>query len=198
MACHRLFALMLQGRAAAKSRYFTNRMEVEMSANVSWNPKMLVTVALTVAVLLASSIYPIIKVGATPGSGVTGELIASGTLPEEVPAKFKTETGIVQADVSKINVIRYTIVPGGVFGWHEHGGPLWATVVSGNLTIYHGDDPTCTGEVYPAGSVFMDPGNHTHNARNEGTENLVVLVTFMLPEGGAPRIDVPNPGNCPF
>jgi hypothetical protein len=44
----------------------------------------------------------------------------------------------------------------------------------------------------------MDPGNHTHNARNEGSENLIVYVVFMLPEGGAPRIDVPNPGNCPF
>jgi quercetin dioxygenase-like cupin family protein len=173
-------------------------MEVEMSARLSWSPKKLVVFVLTVAVILVSIVFPVTKVGATPGSGVTGEVIASGTLPEEVPAKFKTETGIVQSDVSKITVIRYTIAPGGVFGWHQHGGPLWATVVSGNLTIYHGDDPTCTGEVYPAGSVFMDAGNHTHNARNEGSENLVVLVTFMLPEGGAARIDVPNPGNCPF
>ncbi len=28
----------------------------------------------------------------------------------------------------------------------------------------------------------MDSGNHTHNARNEGSENLVVLVTYMLRE----------------
>ena len=168
-----------------------------MSASLSWSPKKLVFV-LAVTVLLASSIFPVTRVGATPGSGVTGELIASGTLFEQVPTKLKTETGIVQADVSRITVIRYTIAPGGVFGWHQHGGPLWATVVSGNLIVYHGDDPTCTGEVYPAGSVFMDPGNHTHNARNEGTENLVVIVTFMLPEGGAPRVDVPNPGNCSF
>jgi quercetin dioxygenase-like cupin family protein len=173
-------------------------MEVEMSATLSWSPKKLVLFVLAITVILASAIFPVAKVGATPGSGVTGELIASGTLPDQVPAKFKTETGIVQADVSKITVIRYTIAPGGVFGWHQHGGPLWATVLSGNLTIYHGDDPTCSGEVYPSGSVFMDAGNHTHNARNEGTENLVVIVTFMLPEGGAPRIDVPSPGNCSF
>jgi quercetin dioxygenase-like cupin family protein len=173
-------------------------MEVEMSAKNSWSSKKLVVFVLTVAVILISTVFPVTRVGATPGSGVTGEVIASGTLPEEVPAKFKTETGIVQADVSKITVIRYTIAPGGVFGWHQHGGPLWATVVSGGLTVYHGDDPTCTGELYPAGSVFMDSGNHTHNARNEGSENLVVMVTFMLPEGGAPRVDVPNPGNCSF
>ena len=169
-----------------------------MSAIVTWSPKMLVVFVLTVAIILVSTVFPVTNAGATPGSGVTGEVIGSGVLPEEVPAKFKTETGIVKSDVSTITVIRYTIAPGGVFGWHQHGGPLWATVVSGNLTIYHSDDLTCTGEVYPAGSVFMDPGNHTHNARNEGSENLVVLVTFMLPAGGAPRIDVPNPGNCSF
>jgi quercetin dioxygenase-like cupin family protein len=169
-----------------------------MSVNKSWSSKKLVIFVLAVTVLLASSIFPVTRAGATPGSGVTGEVLASGMLRASVPTKLKTETGIVQADVSKITVIRYTIAPGGVFGWHQHGGPLWATVVSGNLTVYHGDDATCTGDVYPAGSVFMDPGNDTHNARNEGTENLVVLVTFMLPEGGAPRIDVPSPGNCSF
>jgi hypothetical protein len=91
-------------------------MEVEMSAKLSWSPKKLVIFVLTVAVILVSTVFPVTEVGATPGSGVTGEVIASGTLPEEVPAKFKTETGIVQSDVSKITVIRYTIAPGGVFG----------------------------------------------------------------------------------
>ena len=169
-----------------------------MSANVLWNSKKLLLLALSAIVLLVSAIYPVTKAGATPGSGVSNEVISSGILLKPIDSKFKAETGNVQAEVSKIIVIRHTIAPGGVFGWHQHGGPLWATVVSGGLTVYHGDDPTCTGELYPAGSVFMDPGNHTHNARNEGTENLVVIVTFMLPEGGAPRVDVPNPGNCAF
>jgi quercetin dioxygenase-like cupin family protein len=173
-------------------------MEVEMSAKLFWSSKKLVLLALAVMVLLASALYPVTRAGATPGSGVTPEVLAAGTLPQEVPAKFKAPTGIVQSDVSQISVIRYTIKPGGVFGWHQHGGPLWATVVSGSLTVYHGDDPKCKAEVYPAGSVFMDPGNDTHNARNEGREDLVVLVTYMLPEGAAPRIDIDNPGNCPF
>lgn len=169
-----------------------------MSANRSWRSKKTMLFILSVAVILASSVFPITRAAATPGSGVTGELVAAGTLLEPITSKFKTETGNVRTEVSEITVIKYTIAPGGVFGWHQHGGPLWANVVSGSLTFYHGDDPTCSGEVYPAGSVFMDPGNHIHNARNEGTENLVVLVTYMLPDGGAPRIDIPNPGNCPF
>lgn len=169
-----------------------------MSARISWNSKMVVIVAVAVIVLLISAIYPVSPVGATPASGVRGTLIASGTLLEAIPAKFKTETGNVQADVAKTMLIKYTVVPGGVFGWHEHGGPLWAMVSAGSLTFYHGDDPSCTGEVYPAGTTFMDSGNHTHNAINEGTEDVVVYVVFMLPEGGAPRHEVPNPGNCPF
>lgn len=169
-----------------------------MSARISWNSKMVVIVAVAVIVLLISAIYPVSPVGATPASGVRGTLIASGTLLEAIPAKFKTETGNVQADVAKTMLIKYMVVPGGVFGWHEHGGPLWAMVSAGSLTFYHGDDPSCTGEVYPAGTTFMDSGNHTHNAINEGTEDVVVYVVFMLPEGGAPRHEVPNPGNCPF
>jgi hypothetical protein len=177
-------------------------MEVEMSAKLSWNPQMLVVFALSVTIFLASSIFPVTRVGATPGSGVTGELIASGTLPEEVPAKFETETGIVQADGSKINVIRYTITPGGSLGWYQHGGPVWSVIQSGTLTLYSGrtqsHDPLCQGKEYGPGSAFLDPGDHTYNARNEGNVDVVVYATFMLPEGEAARIDVPGPGNCPF
>ena len=158
-----------------------------MSAKLSWNPKMLAVFALSATVLLASSIFPVTRVGATPGSGVTGEVLASGT---------------VQSDVSKITVIRYTIAPGGAFGWHQHSGPVWTVIQSGTLTLYSGrlqsHDPVCQGKEYGSGSAFLDPGDHTYNARNEGKVDVVVYATFMLPEGGAARIDVPGPGNCPF
>ena len=135
---------------------------------------------------------------ATPASGVTIEPIASGSLPDAVWAKFKPQSGVVHTDVTKITMNKQTVTPGGTTGWHQHGGPIWVVIASGTLTLYDGDDPSCTGVVYPPGSAFMDPGDHTHLARNEGSENVVVYITFMLPEGGAPRIDVPAPGNCPF
>jgi quercetin dioxygenase-like cupin family protein len=96
---------------------------------------------------------------------------------------------------------KVTFTPGGDTGWHQHSGPVWVVVASGSLTFYENDDLSCTGVVYPPGSAFMDPGNHTHTARNEGSENLVInlviYVVFMTPEGGATRIDVPAPGNYP-
>jgi quercetin dioxygenase-like cupin family protein len=135
---------------------------------------------------------------ATAPTGLTTEPITSGSLPEPIRAKFKPQSGVILTDVTKITMIKQTLTPGGSTGWHQHGGPIWVVIASGTLTLYDGDDPSCTGVVYPPGSAFMDPGTHTHIARNEGNESVVVYVTFMLPEGGTPRIDVPAPGNCGF
>jgi quercetin dioxygenase-like cupin family protein len=151
-----------------------------------------------ILVLVASMAVWVGTSKATPASGITIEPITSGSLPEPVGAKFKTQSGVVHTDVTKITMNKQTLTPGGTTGWHQHGGPIWVVIASGTLTLYDGDDASCTGLVYPAGSAFMDPGDHTHLARNEGSENVVVYVTFMLPEGGAPRIDVPAPGSCPF
>ena len=197
------FALMGTGRDATRVSILSNlSMEVEMSAKISWSRKKLVIFALAVAALLATSIYPATKAGATPGFRVTGETLASGTLRETVPTQLKTELGISQADVPSITVIRYIITPGGVFGWQQHGGPVWAVIQSGTLTLYSGraqsHDPFCEGKEYGPGSAFLDPGHHTYNARNEGNVDVVVYATLMLPEDGAARIDVPRPGNCPF
>jgi quercetin dioxygenase-like cupin family protein len=155
--------------------------------------------ALTLILAILSSMAVWVSTSkATPASGDTVEPIASGNLSDPIWAKFKPPAGVVHTDVSKITMSKVTFVPGGHAGWHQHSGPIWVVVASGTLTYYEGDDPSCTGVVYPQGSAFMDPGNHTHIVRNEGSENLVIYVIFMLPAGGAPRIDVPAPGNCPF
>jgi quercetin dioxygenase-like cupin family protein len=136
---------------------------------------------------------------ATRGNGVTGTPLASGVLPEPVRVKLKDEGGFGEGTLaSSITTIKYTVQPGGYFGWHQHGGPVWAVIASGTLTLYDGDDPTCTGQAYPAGSAFLDSGSHTHNARNETNQLVEVVATFMLPAGGPIRIDMPDPGVCPF
>lgn len=162
-----------------------------------WNTRTLAVFTLALLAVLIGAALSARPSGATPGEGVTSEPLASGNLADPVRAKFK-DWFKVDTDVSQVRVVRFTVTPGGYFGWHQHGGPVWAVIVSGTLTYYSGDDPACTPVTYPAGSTFMDPGNHTHNARNEGSEDVVVYATFMLPEGGAVRIDMPAPGNCPF
>jgi quercetin dioxygenase-like cupin family protein len=136
---------------------------------------------------------------ATPGSGVSQTPVASGVLIEPINLMFKHGDGSGHAlDASDIAIVQNTIQPGGYFGWHQHSGPSLIVMTKGTLTFYDADDPTCTGHPVSAGSAYFDPGDHTHNARNETNEPVENYVVRMLPAGGAPRIDMPDPGVCPF
>jgi quercetin dioxygenase-like cupin family protein len=137
---------------------------------------------------------------ATSASGVTSTTLAAGTLE---PININVKTGDWKAKIqtkgtSDAVVVENRVAPGGQFGWHSHPGPSLVIVKSGTSTLYDGDDPTCTPQVYPAGSAYVDSGDHTHIARNEGTTELVLIVARVMPQGAAPRIDQPAPGNCPF
>jgi len=173
-----------------------------MFANTSWNWKRPFLVIAFLTVL--AGLFLVVNVSqATPPGGVTPEPIAAGQLPSTFNAIFvdKGQDGTfkqVRSDVDQIVMIKFTVAPGGHFGWHQHGGPLWVVVASGTLGYYGADDPTCTPVIFGPGSAFMDPGSVTHTARNEGADDVVIYVTFMLPEGGLPRIDVDHPGVCDF
>jgi len=91
-----------------------------------------------------------------------------------------------------------TGVPGAFNGWHSHPGLSIVTVTEGALTMYDGDDPTCTPVVVTAGHGFVEPGQHTHYIRNEGLVDAKWVTTAIRPAGSAGRIDQPSPGNCPF
>ena len=138
---------------------------------------------------------------ATDGIGVTSNTsLASGSI-EDIDAKVKTGDWKVDLDAkgaSTVGVSEIKVAPGGNFGWHSHPGPSIVVVKSGTSTFYRGDDPDCTPQVHPAGTAYVDPGGVVHIARNEGSVELVVLVTRVIPIGAMARIDEPNPGNCPF
>jgi hypothetical protein len=71
-------------------------------------------------------------------------------------------------------------------------------IKTGALTVYHGDDPSCTPQVFAQGGGFVDNGGDVHLVRNEGSVDTVVIVTSLVPRGADRRIDQPSPGNCPF
>ena len=98
-------------------------------------------------------------------------------------------------DIAVQNIV---FQPGGSSGWHRHPGPVFIQVVSGTMTFYESDDPTCTPVVRTAGQGFVDVGDHAHFARNETSAPAQNVVTYFAPPGAALRIDAPNPGNCPF
>jgi quercetin dioxygenase-like cupin family protein len=156
-------------------------------------------VKIIVAILILSSLLLVARtVTATPPSGLTAEPIASGVMPHVIRATLRGghDDAKVNTNVKNISLVKYTLDPGGSFGWHRHGGPVWVVVASGTLSIYAAEDPTCTPVQYAAGSAFLDPGNHTHLGANETDAPVVVYATFMLPAGGVPRIDAPDPEVC--
>jgi quercetin dioxygenase-like cupin family protein len=156
-------------------------------------------VSLFCGVLLCGALLPG-AASATRSEGVSAEPVAFGSLPEPIRAKLKDHhDGFGDGTaVAQIAVIKFTIAPGGFFGWHTHGGPVWVVIAAGELTLYDSDDTTCTGQVHKPGSAFLDSGNHVHNARNEGVNPVVVYGTFMLPAGGAVRVDAEDPKVCAF
>ncbi|MGP3633799.1 cupin domain-containing protein [Streptomyces sp. 24-1644] len=114
---------------------------------------------------------------ATPGSGVTGTVVAKGTST----GKLKVASPKGRADVTFRTI---TIEPGGSTGWHTHAGQLIAVVASGTLTRTLSD---CSVEVTPAGTSFIEPSGpgHRHIGRNHGNGPVVLWVTYLMPEGRA-------------
>ncbi|HEY7064715.1 MAG TPA: cupin domain-containing protein [Chloroflexota bacterium] len=139
---------------------------------------------------------------ATQGSMITSSTVSRGRFDE-----IDVQTGNGQAHQASIKttgssdlyVISNTIPPGGHSGWHTHPGPSLITVQAGTVTAYDGDDPTCTPQVYQAGSGFIDPGDgHVHLLRNEGSVDAVTIAVQILPADAERRIDAPAPSYCPF
>ena len=75
---------------------------------------------------------------------------------------------LAQADEVDAALLENRIAPGGTFGWHSHPGPSLVIIKTGALTLYRGDDPDCTQQLFEAGSRFVDEGGVVHLVRNEG------------------------------
>ena len=141
----------------------------------------------------------------TMGSGSTSTLLGRATFSDPNDQNFhvKRITGDWHMEIKAkpafdIAVQSILFRPGSQSGWHSHPGPVFIQVVSGTMTFYESDDPTCTPIVRTAGQSYLDKGDHAHIARNETDTPAQNLVTYFAPPGAALRIDEPYPGNCPF
>lgn len=143
---------------------------------------------------------------ATTSSGFTGTTLAKTTYGDifshvhTVPATWNE---LIQTQGSSdLYVQQNTWQPGGTTGWHTHPGPSFVIVTEGSITVYDGDDPTCTPHVYTAGTAnnsFIDAGGgHVHLVRNETTSVAMAIAVQLIPAGAVRRQDAPNPGTCSF
>jgi quercetin dioxygenase-like cupin family protein len=90
------------------------------------------------------------------------------------------------------------LAPGGFSGWHSHPGVVLVTIKSGTATEYSADDPTCSPIVHPTGSAWVESPTHRHFLVNNGSTNLEILATYLLPKGSPTRVEEPQPSQCPF
>lgn len=133
--------------------------------------------------------------GTTLVTGRFGELdshVKSGPWLEMLKTKGNSDL-YVQSNVWQ---------PGGTTGWHTHPGPSLLVVTEGSITVYDGDDPTCTPHVYTAGTpnnTLVDPGDgHVHIIRNETSAEAKDIAVQLIPAGATRTQGVSAPGNCSF
>jgi|SRR4051794_12003397 hypothetical protein len=150
--------------------------------------------ALIVAIVLAANAVTA-TVASTP-SGVTPTVLARGTYDSFKVKSHPEGLGEFKASANKpIDVVvrRHEYAVGSSTGWHAHPYPVFITVISGEVTFYDYDDPTCTGKVVKAGEGYVDSGDG-HIGRNESGQPAVDVSVIMAPVGGAFRTELPAPG----
>jgi hypothetical protein len=160
-----------------------------------------------VGAVLAVMVVGTFSVKATPPLGLSFTPVSRATLPEfDVKRKDKLADFEIRLEAPQAIDVATQIVtfqPGGYSGWHTHNGPVFFTVRTGTLTVYEGEDPTCTGVTFSAGTGAVEAGtsSHLHMVRNETGSVAEAVVTYMVPVGTPQaqlRSDRPDPGNCSF
>lgn len=155
------------------------------------------TITALCALALVVTVCAILR--ASPAVGVTPTLIGRATYE---PFKVETDS-IVSVEVkakSHLDMVVRThdYAVGGSTGWHTHPGPVFISVVQGEVTFYEADDPTCTPHVVSAGQGYVDTGSG-HLGRNEtgqpAKDVTVILAPVNLPFRG--ELPAPNP-HCGF
>lgn len=129
--------------------------------------------AIACAASVAAADYPPMQVLLETERTVVGETLR---YPEQVPAK--------------VGAAIVTVAPGTSTGWHRHGAPMFAYILSGELEVEYADGRRMTMK---AGDAFMEAMAVAHIGANLGSGPARVLAVFM--EGGdtAKTIPVPAP-----
>ena len=142
-----------------------------------------VSLVAVVALALSSCAAP---TDTASGSTSTPPSSSTSTAPVSVEELGKGEqTAAVDVEVggpAQVVFRRITIRPGAGTGQHCHAGQLVAVVEQGELTHYA---PVYPGgvHVYKTGDSIVEGARYIHEGKNLGTEDVVLLVTYVIAEG---------------
>lgn len=121
--------------------------------------------------LLLSACAPDTAVQAEP---VLVEELAAGAHLEDLAVSVAGPLQVVFRSI--------TLASGAGTGEHCHAGQLIAVVEQGTLTHYA---PVYPGGVreYHAGEAIVEGSGYIHEGRNEGDQDVVLWVAYLIPEG---------------
>ena len=117
--------------------------------------------------------------------GITAYALTSVTLARGRIAFLDLFNGPADVVMTKI-----TIEPGESSAWHYHPGPVYVIVSKGTMTKEDGCGHVA---VYSAGEAFVEEPQEVHRARNLGTEQVELYVTYVVPADSPVSVRVDGP-----
>lgn len=135
--------------------------------------------------LIAATAASLVTLSVTGSAALAAPATTHAPSPTVTELAEGTQDGPVKVDVdgpAQVNFREITLPPGATTGKHCHYGQLVAVVKSGVLTHYA---PVYPGgvHIYKAGESIVEGPKYVHEGRNEGTQNVVLLVTYVTPQG---------------
>jgi quercetin dioxygenase-like cupin family protein len=153
-------------------------------------PKLTQTIFGAAIVTLSLTGAAVLKVHATPASGLVNLPLARGTDVSNGTIPLQVGTDIAMAQI--------TVDPRGSSGWHSHPGGAIIIVKQGVLTVYRALGGQCQIDTYSEGQAFIERPGEVDDVLNIGAIPYVLFVTFpRIPLGGSARTDEADPGTCP-
>jgi quercetin dioxygenase-like cupin family protein len=109
----------------------------------------------------------------------------------------KMQATTIHAQKGSMILDSIKIAPGGNFGWHTHGAPVAVVVTRGTLTVFDPGVGACAPFKVSKGQSFVEPANHVHLARNDGTTTVTLYALYLgLPKPSAANAQAAEPAGC--
>jgi quercetin dioxygenase-like cupin family protein len=136
---------------------------------------------LTAALALAAIVLPASHAAAQDSGYPAVPLLSTMTTIVGEPLRYPT------AGTAKVTAAIVTVAPGEKTIVHRHGVPMFAYVLSGELTVDYGEHGKRT---YRQGQAFVEAMDVAHFGVNGGAEPVRILVVYMGADGAENVIPV--------
>jgi quercetin dioxygenase-like cupin family protein len=124
-------------------------------------------------------------------------LAAGPPIVAKAIAVGKMQATTINATTGAMILEKYTIKPSGSFGWHVHGAAVAVVVTGGTLTVFDPKVNQCAPFKVSKGQSFVEPANHIHLARNDGTTPATVYALYLgVPKASHSNIPETQPAGC--